>query len=310
MSRIYDNLGAMKRATLLCLAVLFAACAELPEASDPFAGFQKAKKAGGPRLRTIVSDVDTPAYQNRENADNFALVIGIEKYSSLPQADYAERDASSVRRHLLAMGYPDRNVILLTGKDAGRAGIEKYVESWLPRNVGEKSKVLVFFSGHGAPSAESGQAYLVPWDGDPQFLETTGYPVKRLYEKLGQLKARSVVVAMDACFSGAGGRSVIAQGTRPLVGKVDVGVGPSDKLMVLAAAGADEVTGGDDNQGHGIFTYFLLKALNEKQGQATAKGVFDYLSPKVRDAARRQNREQTPQLMSATPELAATRLDR
>jgi len=300
----------MNRAFLLCLAAAFAACAELPEASDPFAGLQKAKRsAGGERIRTIVSDVDTPSYQNRESEGRFALVVGIEKYSGLPQADYAERDAASVRRHLLALGYPDRNVILLTGKDAGRAGIEKYVESWLPRNVGEDSKVFFFFSGHGAPSAESGQAYLVPWDGDPQFLETTGYPVKRLYEKLSALKAKSVVVAMDACFSGAGGRSVIAQGTRPLVGKVDVSAAPGDKLTVLAASGPDEVTGGDDAQGHGIFTYFLLKALNDGQGKVSPKSAFESLSPKVRDAARRQNREQTPQL-TGTAGAAAARLDR
>lgn len=301
----------MNRASLLCLAVICAACAEIPTASDPFAGFQKAKKgSNGPRIRTIVSDIDTPAYQNRENDKNFALVVGIEKYSNIPQADYAERDAASVRRHLIAMGYPDRNVILITGKDAGRSGIEKYVEAWLPRNVDENSKVFFYFSGHGAPSAESGQAYLVPWDGDPQFLETTGYAVKRLYEKLDDLKAKSVVVAMDACFSGAGGHSVIAQGTRPLVGKVDVAVGAGDKLAVLAASGPDEVTGGDDSQGHGIFTYFLLKALNEKRGQVTVKSVFDFLSPKVRDAARRQNRDQTPQLLAPSPDLAATRLDR
>ena len=300
----------MKRLAPLCLVAALAACVDPLVATDPFAGLQKAQNASsGPRIRTIISDVDTPSYQDKENDNDFALVVGIEKYSSLPQADYAERDAAAVRRHLIAMGYPDRNVVLITGKDAGRSGIEKYVESWLPRNVDENSKVFFYFSGHGAPSTESGKAYLVPWDGDPQFLETTGYPLKRLYERLGALKAKSIIVAIDSCFSGGGGRSVIAQGTRPLVGKVDVGVGLSDKLTVLAAAGADEVTGVDDSQGHGIFTYFLLKALNEQQGHASAKSVFDYLSPRVRDASRRQNREQAPQLTATAPDSAAARLD-
>lgn len=300
----------MNRLAPLCVVAALAACVEPIIPTDPFAGLQKAQNASdGPRIRTIISDVDTPSYRNKEDEDDFALVIGVEKYSSLPQADYAERDAAAVRRHLIALGYPDRNVVLITGKDAGRAGIEKYVESWLPRNVDEHSKVFIYFSGHGAPSAVSGQAYLVPWDGDPQFLETTGYPVKRLYEKLGSLKAKSVLVAMDSCFSGGGGRSVIARGTRPLVGKIDVGVGLSDKLTVLAAAGADEVTGVDDSQGHGIFTYYLLKALNEQQGHASAKSVFDYLSPKVRDASRRQNREQAPQLTATAPGAATARLD-
>ena len=58
-----------------------------------------------------------------------------------------------------------------------------YVESWLPRNVKEDSKVFFYFSGHGAPDTESKQAYLVPWDGDSQFLTDTGYPVKRAFIK-------------------------------------------------------------------------------------------------------------------------------
>ena len=62
---------------------------------------------------------------------------------------------------------------------------------------------LVYLSGHGAPDPKSGAAYIVPWDGDPNFLETTAYPVSRLYQKLGALKAREIVVALDSCFSGA-----------------------------------------------------------------------------------------------------------
>ena len=41
---------------------------------------------------------------------------------------------------------------------------------------------------------KTGQAYLVPWDGDPNFLENTAYPVSRLYRKLGELPAKQVFV--------------------------------------------------------------------------------------------------------------------
>ncbi len=294
----------------LAVMVLIAGCITAPPPRDPFASFKRAKPTAG-GTKVILSDVDTPNYKKAERANNFALVIGIEKYSQVPDALYAERDAATMREHLLAMGYPQRNILYLSGKKAGRASMEKYIESWLPRNVNENSRVFFYFSGHGAPGATTGQAYLVPWDGDLQYLENTGYPVKRLYKKLEELKAKEIIVAMDACFSGAGGRSVLAKGMRPLVTKVDVGLHGSKKIIVFSASAADEITGTDDAQGHGLFTYYFLKALNEHKGKATVKQVYDFLRPKVRNAARRSNRDQSPQLMPA--ELGARaklRLDR
>ena len=257
--------------------------------------------------KTYVSGVDTPGYSRPQRPDDFALVVGIEKYSGLPSADFAERDAAAMHAHLLALGFPERNVVFLRGSEAVKSGIEKYVESWLPRNVKEGSKVVVYFSGHGAPDPAKGTAYLVPWDGDAKFLEHTGYPLERLYRKLNDLKAKEVLVAMDACFSGYGGHSVIAKGTRPLVTKIDDGRGALGRVVALSASGLDEITGSEESQGHGLFTYHLLKGLQEKSGRVTVRELYDALKPQVQDAARRQNRDQTPQLMPVDAARAAAR---
>jgi len=204
-----------------------------------------------------------------------------------------------VRSHLIALGYPERNIVLLGGSKATKTGIVKNVESWLPANVNEKSTVFVYYSGHGAPDPTTGKSYLVPWDGDPQFLDDTAYPVARLYEKLGALKAKRVIVALDSCFSGAGGRSVLAKGLRPLVSKVDAGNPGGGKVLSLTASGPDQVSGTLEDQGHGLFTYYLLSALNEKHGDASVGDLYGFLKPKVQDAARRQNRDQTPQLAAS-----------
>ena len=42
--------------------------------------------------------------------------------------------------------------------------------------AGEDSTVYFYYSGHGAPDLKTGQAYLVPWDGDAQFLKDTALP--------------------------------------------------------------------------------------------------------------------------------------
>lgn len=257
-------------------------------------------KAAAPAAE-IRSDVDEPSYKAPERPDDFAVVVGVERYSDLPAALYAERDAEAVKNHLLALGFPSRNVILMLGEKASRTAIEKYLESWLPRNVKEESRVFFYFSGHGAPDVKTGEAFLVPWDGDANFLENTGYPVKRLYASLNALKAREVLVALDACFSGAGGRSVLAHGARPLVTKVETGIFPQGRMSLFAAAAENEITSTLDGQGHGIFTYYFLKGLSgqarDKDGNVTVRGLQEYLKPKVQDEARRQNREQNPVLM-------------
>lgn len=244
---------------------------------------------------------ESPRYKLPADPHKFAVVVGVENYSDLPPASYAERDAAVMKEHLLALGYPERNIVSLMGSRATMGGLVKSLESWLPRNTGPESTVAFYFSGHGAPDPATGQAFIMPVDGDPQFLDETAYSTKRLYASLGKLKTKRVLVVMDACFSGAGGRSVLAKGTRPLVSKIELGHGDA-RIVSLAAAGANEITGADDSARHGLFTYHFLRGLNGaaagKGGRVTARGLLDYVVPNVRDAARRQNRDQTPALLA------------
>jgi hypothetical protein len=267
-----------------------------PSASAHVAAAAVEVKPAGP-----TSDVDAPTYIAEEKAENFAVIVGIEKYASVPDAAFAERDAEAMRKHLIALGYPERNILYLTGEKATRSAIQKYLEVWLPKNVKTDSQIFFYFSGHGAPDPASKQAYLVPWDGDPKFLENTGYPISKLYKTLGALKVKRTIVALDSCFSGAGGRSVIAQGTRPLVMAINTAI-PADmgNLAVLSASAGDQISGADNAQGHGLFTYFLLRELNRTGGKASVKDAYTAMVPDVQDAARRQNREQTPQFVAGS----------
>lgn len=245
------------------------------------------------RAKAVVSDVDRPAYRDAARPDDVALVVGVEKYNDLPDATFAERDATTVRDHLLALGFAPRHVILLTGSRATRSEIALNVERRLPKLVKPTSAVFFCYSGHGAPDPATGKAYLLPADGDPEYLEDSAYPVARLKERLGALKAKSVLVALDSCFSGAGGRSVLAKGTRPLVTRVNEGDTPA-RVTVLTASGANEVAGSLDEQGHGAFTYYFLKGL--ASGRRSFKQLYEFVKPGVEDAARLSNRSQSPVL--------------
>ncbi|UPT73032.1 MAG: caspase family protein [Elusimicrobiota bacterium] len=258
-----------------------------------------------PKSPSTLSTLE-PKFSQSQADDDFAVVIGIENYADIPAARFAERDATGFKEFIRALGVPERNIMTLTGTRATRTGLVKAFEAWLPNNVSDKSRVYVYYSGHGAPDAKTKQAYLVPSDGDPQYLAETGYPLDRLYEKLGKLKAKQVLVALDSCFSGAGGRSVLAKGTRPLVGKIDLAPNAGSKVAVLSASGGDQISGSNEDAGYGTFTYNLLTGLNgaakNAQGQVTLQSLYDYVKPKVQDEARRANREQTPQLQSASPD--------
>lgn len=255
--------------------------------------YSKRQEKSDPYNTGQLSDVDRPTYNNPEDSNKYAVVVGIEKYSEIPEASYAEKDASAVKDHLIAMGFPQRNIILLTGQRATRTGIAKNLETWLPNNINQNSTVLFYYSGHGAPDPASGEAYIVPFDGDPNYITDTGYSLTRLYQKLGELKVRKVTVILDSCFSGAGGRSVLAKGARPLV--MSLQSKPlSANLVVLSASQGSQISTSSPAKGHGLLTYYYLKALNE--GNTSIEDIFNYIKPKVENEARSLNINQSPSL--------------
>lgn len=252
-----------------------------------------------------LSEVDTvPAAKNTKRAGAYALVVGIESYrQGLPKADFAVRDARVVTDYLTkSLGYEEENVVTLLNDRAAKADLEKYVEGWLPNRVEKNDSVFVYFSGHGAPNTKNGEAYLVPYDGDPAFVDKTSYPLKRLYEQLAKLPAKDVVVVLDSCFSGAGGRSVIAKGARPMVNVMPVSAALPANTAVLSASSSEQTSSTYDQKGHGLLTYFFLKGLQgdadtNKDGAVDLAELFAFVKPQVERTARREfNNEQTPQL--------------
>jgi hypothetical protein len=249
-------------------------------------------------------DVDVvPNSKTELDPDAYAVVIGVEKYrqDGIPSVDFAAHDAQTVAAYLTgAMGYDPRNVVLLTNGQATRTDFEKNLK-WLSNRVTAGSRVFVYFAGHGSPNPSNGQGYLMPYEADPAYLDETAFPIANLYASLGKLPTKDVTVVLDACFSGEGGRSLIAKGTRPLVSVVETKAGPN--TTVLAAAGANQVSASYPAAHHGLLTYYLLAGLRggadaKRDGLITTGELYAYVRPAVERAAKLQNVEQTPGLMS------------
>lgn len=255
--------------------------------------------AAKPAREDVQSDVDFVPHGSGAVRRAHAVVIGVERYrGALPAADFAASDARLFGRYLTeALGFPKENVAVLVNQAAAKSDFEKYIDKWLSNRVEKDDEVFIYYSGHGAPDPVSGESYLVPYDGDPTYLDQTAYPLKNLYAALGRLPSRRVTVALDSCFSGAGGRSLLAKGARPLVAARDeAGLPPN--VTVMAAAAGNQISNTFHSKGHGLFTYFLLKGLADQAGRPEIDwgAVFRGAEGRVKDVARKEyNVEQVPQ---------------
>lgn len=261
---------------------------------------QPASNAAGPAQ---APDPKLTARRSRsERATSIALVIGIERYRrDLPAATGAATDARLFADHVeLSLGVPRRNIHVLVDSDATKSSIEAELFEWLPRNTKASGEVFFYFAGHGAPEPTSGARYLVPWDADPKFIRTQGVSLEALNKHLESLSSRGAIAFVDACFSGAGGRSVLAPGTRPIV-REKVPTPKTTKLLLLSATGPDQVTG-TATSGHGLFSHFLFTGLNgeadsSRDGTVTLDELARFAAERVSDEARRDNRDQEPMLL-------------
>ena len=301
-ARVADHIQSVSRDAIRKLETTISGSVKLAEFSKAKSVTMVAAKsqappvAGGPAARVIPSDIDNPLFDTAARImgdSDVAVIIGVEKYQDLPASDFSTKDAKLVKDYLASLGVRERNIELLLNERATQSSIRKAIESWLPNRVKKDSRVFVYYSGHGAPDPASGEAYVVPHDGDPNYLSTTGYPLKTLYEKLGALPAGEVVVVLDACFSGAGGRSVLAKGARPLV-LIKEGPALAPNLAVLAATQGTQISTSSPEKGHGILTYYFLKAI--KDGKKDLAEIYSVIRPLVEDEAKLLNVSQTPSL--------------
>jgi hypothetical protein len=230
----------------------------------------------------------------------YALVVGIEKYRDVPPPVGARADAEQFARLASrTLGVPEAHVRLLLDEHATRGDLEKAL-AWLELNVPLGGRIYFFYSGHGAPDTLSGGAYVLPYDGDPAALDQTAIPLSRLTERLSKTRASDSVAFVDACFSGAGGRSVLPKGARPLV-RVQA-PSPARGVALLSSAGSTEISSATPDGSNGLFSKYLLQALGEAVAdqdgdyQISLEELKAFVEPRVSREARLQNRVQTPTL--------------
>ena len=229
-----------------------------------------------------VSDVDTDIPQaSSENDRTFVVILANENYNTESRVEYAHNDGEVFSRYCnKTLGIPESNIRVVF--DATLNNIRAQVD-WLSK-VGEAyggdARLMFYYAGHGIPDESSKEAYILPVDGYGSNV-ATGYKLSELYAQLSAIPSSSTLVFLDACFSGANRDDQMLASVRGIAVRVKKEV-PQGNLVIFSAAQGDETALPYNEQGHGMFTYFLLKKLQETGGNVSLGDLSDYVTDQVR----------------------------
>ena len=255
--------------------------ANLPPLEFDLKGGSAAKKANS-QLEVVDNalDINIPV-TNEENKKTFAVIIGNENYERVTKVQYALNDAKVFASYCRkTLGLPKDNIRIYRDATYGTmlSALDD-IKSIASAFEGDLN-VIFYYAGHGVPSESDKTAYLLPVDASGQHTEVC-LSTKRLYDTLDGLHAKRVLVFMDACFSGAQRGEGMLASARGVALKVKQDA-PKGNMVVFSAATGDETAYPYKEKGHGLFTYYLLKKLQDTKGDVTLGELSDYVNKEVR----------------------------
>lgn len=233
------------------------------------------------QIASLTSDVDKNIPQtNLKNDKTFAVIIANENYQTVSNVPYALNDGEVFSKYChQTLGIPQSNIKLV--KDATLNNL-KHEINWLSnviRAYHGDVKIIFYYAGHGIPDESNRTSYLLPVDGNGSDV-STGFKLDNLYEKLGEMSANSVTVLLDACFSGAKRDGGMLASARGVAIKAKSGQ-PIGNMVVMSASQGDETAYPYKEKQHGMFTYFLLKKLQDSNGDVNMSDLSSYITTNV-----------------------------
>ena len=258
-----------------------------------------------PKKGVVMSDVDRNIPQSiKKSEDTYALIIANEDYQFVDNVNFAAHDGEVFKEYCIkTLGIPERQIRYYANASYGiiSGGVD-----WLKYalNNFEGCKAIVYYCGHGIPDEKTGDAYIIPVDGKGTNT-TTCYSLNTLYTTLANTKASNITYFMDACFTGAnkeGSMLVAARGVAREAKKEVL----EGKSVVFSASSGDETAMTYPEKGHGLFTYFLLKKLQETSGNVSYSDLADYINKNVKKEAFLINEKPQTPIVATSTEASST----
>jgi len=234
------------------------------------------------------SDVDINIPEtNIKKPNTYALIIGNEDYKKYQttltneqNVKFAINDAKIFAQYCyLTLGIPKENIKIETNVISSR--MKRDIE-WLISRAkygGTNIKLIFYYSGHGFPDSETKEKYLIPVDISGAHI-TEGIKLNKLYNDLTKNQCKRVTMFIDACFSGAGRETglLAARGIKIHSKKITLFEG---NLIAFSSSQGKQRSYFYRGKQHGIFTYYLLKELQETKGNITYGRLKNYLKKEV-----------------------------
>lgn len=276
--------------------------AKHPVISLPPADGKHSDMAALPKPKsTTISDVDREIpVTERVNENAFAVIIANGDYQKVANVDNAENDGKIFAEYChKVLGMPKDNIRAHYNTTYGDLldAIED-IKSIAKAKRGNLD-VVFYYAGHGIPNEETKTGYLLPTDADGKQMRVC-YPLRELYNELADMGANNTYVFLDACFSGATRNNDMLMSARSVA--IDVDPDEIDgNVIVFSAASGSQTALANMEQNHGMFTYYLLKKLQETKGAVDLGSLSQYIEEKVSLESQLKNKkQQTPTVIVGT----------
>lgn len=253
------------------------------------------------------SDVDTdiPEGSRTANSNTFAVIISNENYRRVAPVEYAINDGRSVASYMRrTLGLSEDHVHHV--EDATLNDIRNEID-WIKsvgKAYGGEASFIVYYAGHGLPDETNRNGFLLPIDGYGSNV-STALSMNDLAEELGSIDSKVTLVLLDACFSGAVRSGGMLSSERGVALKVKPHSVKRGNVIMVSASQEDQTASKYEEQGHGLFTYYLLKNLQQSKGRITIGNLVDDVITNVnRVSVVTNNKSQTP-VVVASPAISA-----
>lgn len=239
------------------------------------------------QVASLTSEVDKNIPLNSiKYPDRYALIIGNEDYSSRQKGlssevdvAFAVNDANIFKDYCVnTLGVEENNIFLLTNATSGEMQQRIELISQILSRTGNNGELIFFYAGHGFPDENTKEPYLIPVDVTATNL-ASAVKLYDVYKKFSQTGAKRVTIFLDACFTGGGrGTGLLAARGVKIRPKEEMVTG---NIVIFAATSEDQSALPYKDKQHGMFTYFLLKKLQETKGDVTYGQLEEYIRSNV-----------------------------
>ena len=204
------------------------------------------------------------------------------------------------------LGIPENNVATFINATYGQmASAISMLQDVGEAFDGSDFNIIFYYVGHGLPDDDGKKSFILPVDIDPRQVSIC-MPLEKIYADLGNMGAKNVTVMVDACFSGTnhGEGMLIPQsmGVAMKPKKAD----PVGNMIVLTATEGNETAFPYEEKSHGLFTYWILKKLQETAGQVTFGELSDYVIDNVKKTSVTVNKKPQTPTVATTPQLTGS----